>query len=1666
MLLLTLFAAACLVPSHRTLGAEFRFHPKLSYYHHTEDDRNGVYASYEANDPDFWSADDFTYEGYAKRPKEPGMCIQIVGDNGIQPRIANVAKGDYLHIQATGTVNGSSYSAAGIFTSTNKIAEWFGRAHRFDQDAPLDPLPGKTLKVAGVPKSLSARTEGNPSPSNAHHPSYTAVSQAELSDFKIGSSNGPGVIVRVPNFDDYSNVFLFKSVDRTSFSSITSASAKLQITEVNATTGRPRLYIDPNLHYSEPEPGGPETVRSVAITISRQYATQFPTKVQCTVEYLNEADDGTDGDDFDDDAWTEYVDIPEGATTIATSEKIRIRKDGIYERDEYFKVTLSIDTNDNPNEAYVHANGTTSYTYLVRIEDGDDPPALEFSDPPHPTNSSGFASSDAVEPGPDEERLVPIPIRLSHPSKFPTRVWYAIHESGSTAEFDEDYRFDGPIPVTIPAGDKTGSIPVTLIGDGVFDGLKKLRIGLDAFAHEASYSQSWVPGGQHVLLISDYQGMPVITLAGPDGPIIEGNEGDDPTIIHLTATASHANVEDVTIHLDYGDSSATGYLSEPPPPPTSVPFVDALYIDGPLGRRVRKLEPDEIGLSQSQYSELAREFALSTIGWNLAPVSSSKGSFAPPEWSSSDGDPIFHLDVPESESDHWGYDTLPEYLVDGIRRLVFHTDSLVAPPDPLQIVLNNIGEPSPFGTISGVVAGIYEDPSGEQYSANAIGVAEWGTYGFTKIADPGTQTHTLYIDGPLGYRERPLESHEEGLTQDTYSALARDFALSMEGWDLAGITGPPLATYLGSGNGWPTNDGQDIAIFQVNPADAGIFALSPEWKHMVIFHTDANVSRANNDPGEPADFGIISDTALNPETTYWELQDRDWGTYGVIEPSGPADDPPTTGFDFVAPSSVVLRAGYTEVDIPIQILPDGHREVDETIKIRLNGVAPDGAADLADPMDGGKWDLTIIDDDQTEIEEIVMPDPATNPKPPAPGSATVTIAGGLPVATWRIRGEPFWRMSDDTATGLAVGTHVIEFREIKGYLTPAAVEIVVDADGYLRDEDLAALQGIEYENIDAPDPGRLRVKLVAPVEISPRWRLEGEPETAWREPYNPELPEDDPAQVPDLQLPAGYHDIVLESFPGYSAPLRAKVYIYSGDDESVVTINYTAKPAGWESIKTPQPVDSADLDTNPHVFCGQIETSAGFASGVAVRPRVVLTAAHVLFDDRTLTYATDVRWYHQRQRGEFAPPVDDPDTVEPWGWLLMSGYSAEQINIQASGSFVAPGVSTAASQKLDLGAMFFLKTPDKTVWAARGGKAGFLKSDDPGANQWLISTDPVIHKTLVGYPLSNVRWEDRGKLHATNPTTGALFPYHNHVYTSSDLISSGGMSGGGLFVSNSVGTEAPWKLAAVYLGEQSGESLFRSIDSEAEELILAAESASDDSTDDNGWVANPTTGTGATGRGSSHAPTEITVRINIPQGSWRQVGEDAWKRGGEKLTLASTETTAAIEFAAVSDFDAPAPIVVDADDQPEVSAAYKESGTYSSWATLYFGPDADPATTDPIASHHGLTNTAAYAFGLDPWNPVRVYAGDSSPGLPNITFDTSMQPPMVWIDSLERDPADAPGLTYHPEYAHSPGGPWQPATAVPIRIPLGNGWIRSILQFQPPAPDGRLFARVRVTLAP
>jgi V8-like Glu-specific endopeptidase len=428
--------------------------------------------------------------------------------------------------------------------------------------------------------------------------------------------------------------------------------------------------------------------------------------------------------------------------------------------------------------------------------------------------------------------------------------------------------------------------------------------------------------------------------------------------------------------------------------------------------------------------------------------------------------------------------------------------------------------------------------------------------------------------------------------------------------------------------------------------------------------------------------------------------------------------------------------------------------------------------------------VTIVDNDIVGLADSLTTTVAPTNPPASNGALSVSLQPTNAHGQWRLIGELNWHDSGTLVSGLVTGNYGVEFHPANGYREPQNVTIPIAAGTtnsvtflYAATTNLATGNlSITIQPADVATAGT--------VTNRGQWRWQSE--SAW-------LNSDE--VVPNLN--AGKYTVAFKSVPGRIAPPPRIIEVGGGNATYGTIVTYLfAPPASGE----PPTVVLFDIATTnePYLFNGQIQTSVGFGSGFVVKPRVVLTAAHVLFDDVQLSYVTGARWFFQRYRDQL-----EPVPQIPYGWYVYEGYAAQR---QVDNS---PGISTPDSQNLDMAAMYFLED------AGRGGSGGYLSSD-ADANEYLLSAN---NKFLVGYPLDGVVDGNQGKLHATTPANITFTRLYASVFSTTNIQAFPGNSGGPLYVQADVEKYLP---AGIVLGG-SGQTLVRAINSEVVDLINRAE---------------------------------------------------------------------------------------------------------------------------------------------------------------------------------------------------------------------------------------------------
>ncbi|MGJ8641836.1 MAG: leucine-rich repeat protein [Luteolibacter sp.] len=476
-------------------------------------------------------------------------------------------------------------------------------------------------------------------------------------------------------------------------------------------------------------------------------------------------------------------------------------------------------------------------------------------------------------------------------------------------------------------------------------------------------------------------------------------------------------------------------------------------------------------------------------------------------------------------------------------------------------------------------------------------------------------------------------------------------------------------------------------------------------------------------------------------------------------------------------------------------------------------------------------------------------------------------------AGWRLTGEQEWRLPGSIITGLTSGDRVIEYRPISGFIQPSG-ETVALVSG-----DAATVIDSSYTASGATGSGGLIVNLkpdtisdpARPVATRSQWRLLGETDSDWK---------DTGTEVTGL-VP-GNHVVECKPLADRSNPPPASVVVTDGVTSQITLTYYEADP-GIGDLPEVLEFDAINTTENlPYPFVGQIRSDIGSSTGFVVRPRVVATAAHIVFDDGTLSSTTGLQWLFQRHRG-----VHEPNALIPRGFYTMTGYAAQR-TVDNS-----PGISTPESQHLDAAAMYF------TTDAGREGFSGYLASDLDD-NEFLLTS---AIKTLVGYPIENIPTVDRDRMHATTPAniSFTLPTGQTRTFTTEDIRSTGGNSGGPLCVLSSNGKFYP---AGIYLGG-TAQTIVRAIDSDVATLFGFAETSAN-SADGGGSGSITDTQTSPIG-----TPTLGSLQVIIePSGArsagagWR-IGSGSYFASGDQIDDLSPNTYG-IQFSNVPGFESPA----------------------------------------------------------------------------------------------------------------------------------------------------------------
>lgn len=545
-----------------------------------------------------------------------------------------------------------------------------------------------------------------------------------------------------------------------------------------------------------------------------------------------------------------------------------------------------------------------------------------------------------------------------------------------------------------------------------------------------------------------------------------------------------------------------------------------------------------------------------------------------------------------------------------------------------------------------------------------------------------------------------------------------------------------------------------------------------------------------------------------------------------------------------------------------RIVPFGKRWIVSTIAGSVgqysfaNGA---GSAALFDFPDGVTVDksgnIYVADTDNNIIRKGVF----SQYTPATPGSVTPPVNNAALVVTllppgaggqWRFPWELSWRNSGEPAVNLVQGEYPVEFKTVPGYLIPPLVAIAGDGSSVTN---LVAITngGTTYvtnqyyatiSTVDTNNGGSLTVNIGPSPPNGAGWRFLGD-STAYNSPDS------------STNLAAGTYLIEFAPVTGFVTPSAISVQVVPGAP-TVLTVTYLLASPPPSGVLLPAhvlPAQIQDPADYPFAFNGQLQTDVGYGSGVAVQTNVVLTAAHLIFDDQTLSYVTRAYWFFQEEAGYF-----EPEGQQARGWYVLTGYASQRTNDVLGG--LGPDQSSPQSRNLDVAALYF-NSP-----VANGGYGGSLPSDAT-PNTWLTGT---AEKMLVGYPVDGSQFGVanivNGRMYEIGPQpyplTQAPEPVADQqIYTASWMLSYPGNSGGPFYVQY----DGYYYPAAVYLGTlfngvQPYASAVRAIDSNVLNLVTLAATLGNSGTNNSGGgviIVIP-------GQGVASNPGLVEVTITPP----------------------------------------------------------------------------------------------------------------------------------------------------------------------------------------------------------
>ncbi len=490
---------------------------------------------------------------------------------------------------------------------------------------------------------------------------------------------------------------------------------------------------------------------------------------------------------------------------------------------------------------------------------------------------------------------------------------------------------------------------------------------------------------------------------------------------------------------------------------------------------------------------------------------------------------------------------------------------------------------------------------------------------------------------------------------------------------------------------------------------------------------------------------------------------------------------------------------------------------------------------------------------------------------------------------WRFGWETGWRNSGTIAGNLVAGNYPVQFRNLPGYLaveTNFTAVVPPNTTAYLTNQYYPTLNDESTNSV-----GTLTVSLTPGVLNGTGWRFLGE--SAWRA-----------SASTATDLVPNVYDIQFEPVSGYATPASEAVLVYAGSP-TAISAAYLLAASAPQNVLLPVPVppdEVSNVANYPFGFNGQLQSDVGYGSGVAVQPNVVLTAAHLVFNDQTLSYVNQVFWYFEQESGSSAL---QPQSAR--GWYVLSGYASQRTTDLNSGLY-GPDQSTPQSRNLDVAALYFL------IPVAGGGYGGYLPSDQ-SPNPWLTGNNL---KMLVGYPVDGSMFGDAtiepGEMYQTQPQPYSLSlatdPVSDQqVYTANWFLSYPGASGGPVYVQyNGYYYPAGIYLGTLYNGVTPYASAVRAIDSAVVNLITNAAALGDSGTNHTGGGVITIIPNQAI---SAATPGYLQFMLGPPEAvaagaAWKLSGDSAYSTASNYIRAVTSTNAVGVQFKPLTGWNLPA----------------------------------------------------------------------------------------------------------------------------------------------------------------